>query len=102
MTRRPPRSPLFPYTTLSRSQRLRHEKARLETELRQAERLASLGILAAGLAHNINNRLTSLKTFFDLVPERYADPRFREDFLQRSEEHTSELQSLRHLVCRLL
>src|SRR5262249_36000140 len=32
-------------------QRLRNEKARLETELRQSERLASLGILAAGLAH---------------------------------------------------
>ena len=57
-------------------QRLRHEKARLEMELRQAERLASLGILAAGLAHNINNRLTSLKTFFDLIPERTPIPAF--------------------------
>src|SRR5258705_11917472 len=122
MTRRPPRSPLFPYTTLSRSKRLRHEKARLETELRRAERLASLGIPAAGLAHNINNRLTSLKTFFDLVPERYADPRFREDFLQTcrvdldkitllvheltryafAEDHTRITQTLAELVMRAI
>jgi len=81
-------------------QRLRQEKARLETELRQAERLASLGILAAGLAHNINNRLTSLKTFFDLVPERYADPRFREDFLQTCRVDLDKITLLVHELTR--
>jgi signal transduction histidine kinase len=63
-------------------QRLREEKARLEQQLRQSEKLASLGILAAGLAHNINNRLTSLKTFFELLsPEDKhlpIDPHFVE------------------------
>lgn len=61
--------------------RLRQDKRRLEHELRQAERLASVGVLAAGLAHNINNRLTSLKTFFDLFPDRHEDEYFRTDFL---------------------
>lgn len=61
--------------------RLREDKKRLENELRQAERLASVGVLAAGLAHNINNRLTSLKTFFDLFPERQSDDYFRTEFL---------------------
>lgn len=73
--------PLLVREALER-QRLRNEKTRLEAELRQAERLASLGILAAGLAHNINNRLTSLKTFFDLIPQRYDDPCFRDEFLK--------------------
>ena len=81
-------------------QQLRQEKARLEVELRQAERLASLGILAAGLAHNINNRLTSLKTFFDLVPERYSDPRFREDFLQTCRIDLEKITLLVHELTR--
>ncbi len=61
--------------------RLRADKKRLEAELRQAERLASVGVLAAGLAHNINNRLTSLKTFFDLFPDRHEDEYFCTEFL---------------------
>src|SRR5258705_9866703 len=70
MIRRPPRSTLFPYTTLFRSryrilQHVRHH---------QRDARALLQALAQGRA-------------------RRAD---------RSEEHTSELQSLRHLVCRLL
>jgi two-component system NtrC family sensor kinase len=81
-------------------QQLRQEKARLELELRQAERLASLGILAAGLAHNINNRLTSLKTFFDLIPERYTDPRFREDFLQTCRVDLDKITLLVHELTR--
>src|SRR5947199_7458286 len=65
MIRRPPRSTLFPYTTLFRS-------------ARHARRSAPLG---AALAR-----------------PRAPPPRAG----RRSEEHTSELQSLRHLVCRLL
>src|SRR5262245_62739073 len=74
MIRRPPRSTLFPYTTLFRSL-----LARAETRHREfAVRLA----LGAGLWR-------MLKQFFT-------------EGMIRSEEHTSELQSLRHLVCRLL
>jgi polar amino acid transport system substrate-binding protein len=62
--------------------RLREEKTRLERQLRQSEKLASLGVLAAGLAHNINNRLTSLKTFFELAPTRQSDPVFHDQFLE--------------------
>src|SRR5205814_6754512 len=71
MLRRPPRSTLFPYTTLFRSQRRRARGA------------------DGGHARP--------------VP---SFPAGRRDHLEspplRSEEHTSELQSLRHLVCRLL
>src|SRR5437899_7175859 len=73
MIRRPPRSTLFPYTTLFRSiaaiAALRRAAARFPE---QGGRLEVL-LLAAQVAAQ-----------------------------KRSEEHTSELQSLRHLVCRLL
>src|SRR5262245_62725535 len=65
MIRRPPRSTLFPYTTLFRSFRTRYTRTR-----------------CSGCGSSRNPR----------PPMRRA----------RSEEHTSELQSLRHLVCRLL
>src|SRR2546425_6176093 len=63
MIRRPPRSTLFPYTTLFRSPEADH-----------------LGVPGAGL----------------------GEPQGRLDRFRRSEEHTSELQSLAYLVCRLL
>src|SRR5947199_9885969 len=66
MIRRPPRSTLFPYTTLFRSY------------------LCDRELVAGTSSHD----------------ERLH--RLRELPLGRSEEHTSELQSLRHLVCRLL
>src|ERR1039458_4535445 len=63
MGRRPPRSTLFPYTTLFRS----HMRGNVQVHHRQREQRAIHAVQPA-----------------------------------RSEEHTSELQSLRHLVCRLL
>src|SRR5438876_1952822 len=78
MIRRPPRSTLFPYTTLFRSGRTRHGAA----VDRRAVRLSSLGESSA--------------------VRRGARARRRGDERHRSEEHTSELQSPVHLVCRLL
>src|SRR2546425_8935944 len=77
MIRRPPRSTLFPYTTLFRS-RIGVEEHRLIQLEERVVKGASLGELAGG----------------DEVVE-LGDAR-------RSEEHTSELQSLAYLVCRLL
>src|SRR3712207_9204579 len=76
MIRRPPRSPLFPYTTLFRSPE-RHAARRVIA--REAEP-AEVGLDAA--------RLQRIERHFG----RYV----------RSEEHTSELQSRQYLVCRLL
>jgi signal transduction histidine kinase len=91
--------PLLVREALNRQQ-VRHEKARLEAELRQAERLASLGILAAGLAHNINNRLTSLKTFFDLIPQRFDDPYFRNEFRKTCQMDLEKIAILVHELTR--
>src|SRR5258708_14596071 len=84
MIRRPPRSTLFPYTTLFRSPRPLNANRAADFP-RQVRRLESR-IIGGGAAE-------PLRAFH---PD---DPHF---VAWRSEEHTSELQSPDHLVCRLL
>jgi len=60
-------------------QRERELKQSQDT-LRRADRLSSLGLLTAGLAHEIRNPLVAIRTFTQLLPERYSDPEFREGF----------------------
>src|SRR5258708_23892345 len=74
MIRRPPRSTLFPYTTLFRS---KNTKEKIDEELKRMFRPEFL------------NRVDAVVVFKSLT-------------CARSEEHTSELQSPDHLVCRLL
>lgn len=52
----------------------------LELQVRRTDRLASIGTLAAGMAHEIKNPLVSIKTFTQLLPERYEDTDFRDTF----------------------
>src|SRR3712207_9480519 len=83
MIRRPPRSTLFPYTTLFRSP------------------VVLLGPVARERLHHREPR--ALRLIFDGLPfgparRRDAPPKV----VERSEEHTSELQSRQYLVCRLL
>src|SRR5947208_8503455 len=92
MIRRPPRSTLFPYTTLFRSRCL----GDLEDALRRA--IVQLGDVAS-VAVLIELSLPALK---DRVHAGDSIQPAWGDFLERSEEHTSELQSPDHLVCRLL
>src|SRR5438045_6677665 len=81
MTRRPPRSTLFPYTTLFRSGR-------------EAPRLRRGGRQRPNLERRHRGHGPDHPGPQELGRRRGVQP--------RSEEHTSELQSLRHLVCRLL
>src|SRR3712207_8314208 len=89
MIRRPPRSTLFPYTTLFRSQR-RPSLA--------AEFLDLVEDLALDRHVERGGRLVGDEEV-RLVEERDGD---RNALAHRSEEHTSELQSRQYLVCRLL
>src|SRR3712207_7085102 len=80
MIRRPPRSTLFPYTTLFRSDRV----------VRQQDAAAQRLGVGAALPGGDRGRRGGEGRAGDALP------------LRRSEEHTSELQSRQYLVCRLL
>lgn len=56
------------------------ELKRLEGRIRQSERLAALGTLAAGMAHEIRNPLSAIKTFVQLLPRKVGRPDFLEKF----------------------
>jgi signal transduction histidine kinase len=71
----------------------------LEEQVRRSDRLAALGTLAAGLAHEIKNPLTSLRTFTRFLPRKFDDERFRERF-QRVVPH--ELERINAIVEQLL
>jgi PAS domain S-box-containing protein len=71
----------------------------LEGQLRRSDRLAAIGTLAAGLAHEIKNPLTSLLTFTRHLERRFDDEHFREKF-QRVVPR--ELERINAIVERLL
>ncbi len=52
----------------------------LEARMRQNERLAALGTLSAGLAHEIRNPLAAVKTFVQLLPKKMSNPVFLDKF----------------------
>src|SRR5258708_24567426 len=79
MIRRPPRSTLFPYTTLFRSITTCECGAKVRLPEASESRAFRCPVCKAGIALSVDARV-----------------------LSRSEEHTSELQSPDHLVCRLL
>src|SRR3712207_7842246 len=90
MIRRPPRSTLFPYTTLFRSFVLREELPGFERPEAPVEELAGLGRPIAGRLEAVHHEDEALSVLHGGADE------------PRSEEHTSELQSRQYLVCRLL
>src|SRR3712207_7401034 len=88
MIRRPPRSTLFPYTTLFRS-----KPWIIRTYAGHSTAADSNALYRKNLAKG----QTGLSVAFDLPTQTGYDPDH-----ERSEEHTSELQSRQYLVCRLL
>src|SRR2546422_7243168 len=92
MIRRPPRSTLFPYTTLFRSPDPRHllrHAARRPPRGREGHAVGRAGVWTGGGDAERRDHSRAVR-------------RVRAPDLDRSEEHTSELQSRLHLVCRLL
>src|SRR3712207_8619721 len=87
MIRRPPRSTLFPYTTLFRS----------DTVTKATEHMAKR-------ANELSNGRITIKLHpnSELGPSGTQIDGVRMGTIDRSEEHTSELQSRQYLVCRLL
>src|SRR5690242_21359114 len=89
MRRRPPRSTLFPYTTLFRS-------------FEAARRPGRRSVLRARLRHRRRRSRSDVPLRRVLTHRSWVAPPARRQILERSEEHTSELQSHVNLVCRLL
>jgi PAS domain S-box-containing protein len=56
------------------------EERALEQKVRRADRLAALGTLAAGLAHEIRNPLAAVRAFVQIAPEKFESSSFREKF----------------------
>jgi len=73
--------------------------ARLYKDKLDSEKLASIGMMAATFAHEVRNPLTSLKTFAQLMPEKYDDVEFREGF---SKIVVGEIQKIDDLISDLL
>ncbi|PYK03774.1 MAG: hypothetical protein DME35_09680 [Verrucomicrobia bacterium] len=73
---------------------------RLELQIRRSDRLASLGTLSAGMAHEIKNPLVSLKTFAQLLPERYQDSDFRDTFSNLIGHEIDRIDSLVNQLLR--
>src|SRR5207249_7526848 len=92
---RPPRSTLFPYTTLFRSDSVEHAVlARVEGQIaRRRQHPAGIAVLGFLIPPDFPARF-HVPGFVHLVPP--------DELPVRSEEHTSELQSRFDLVCRLL
>src|SRR2546422_7794939 len=101
MIRRPPRSTLFPYTTLFRSVLNGVLLVATFRQLQQEEESMTINeLILKGLSIRLRAVLmTALLAGLGLVPAAVSHGMGAET---RSEEHTSELQSRLHLVCRLL
>src|SRR3712207_7598031 len=95
MIRHPPRSPLFPYTTLFRSATGREKSLKSVPTGCSSAKDAHDGEATAGFED-----AAGLPQGTSRVPELVQRP--AADGSRRSEEHTSELQSRQYLVCRLL
>src|SRR3712207_6959217 len=95
MIRRPPRSTLFPYTTLFRSGTCDSRRAPRDYTILSVHMHRAPDLLTRWPALDAPARRARIQSSFRLAPGPLADA-------IRSEEHTSELQSRQYLVCRLL
>src|SRR3712207_7635213 len=100
MIRRPPRSTLFPYTPLFRSQRFDMGNHHFPSLARTALAEALAACTPGDLRYTIYGSGGGEAIDISLKTARHATKRRK--IVSRSEEHTSELQSRQYLVCRLL
>lgn len=77
------------------------ERAHFSTRAQQAERLATVGLLGAGVAHEIRNPLVTIKTFVQLLPQRHHEEGFRRKFFQLISEEITRIDRLTERLMEL-
>jgi len=80
-------------------QGLSTERSQMKAELEKQDRLKAVATLAAGMAHEIKNPLTSIRTFAEYLPKKYDDPDFRHKF---SKIVVDEVDRVNNIVKQLL
>lgn len=81
------------------SQEIAHENELLHQQIERSERLKTAGTLALGLAHEVKNPLTTIKTFAEYLPEKYKDDEFVKKF---SKIIPSEVERINSIIKQLL
>jgi signal transduction histidine kinase len=71
---------------------------RLDRQVRQLDRLAAIGALTAEIAHEVRNPLVSVKTFLQLLPERWGDPSFSGEFMKLVTDELRRVERLLDLI----
>lgn len=70
------------------------EDKRLQDDLKQKDKLAALGQLSAGIAHELRNPLTGIKAYIDLLPQKIENAEFRENLIRIVPSEITRLDSL--------
>ena len=91
------------YFLMKERERLYFEKVETMRKIARANRLSAMGVLASGMAHEINNPLVSISTFLQMLPQKYSESSKDEEYwgeLYRVALH--EVERIRQLVQQLL
>ena len=78
---------------------IKKENLQLLGEVRKQDRMKAISTLAAGMAHEIKNPMTSIKTFAEYLPQKYNDPEFRSKFQRIVAD---EVDRVNHIVGQVL
>ncbi len=92
---------MLPYVVgeVLKHRQMARERRELERRLQRAARAATLGYLASGLAHHINNPMATIRTFLQLLPTHLTDPEFLTTYLERA---LAESDRIRNLVIQIM
>jgi signal transduction histidine kinase len=77
------------------------ERAHFSAKARQAEQLATVGLLGASVAHEIRNPLVAIRTFVQMLPAQHGNPAFREKFFQLIADEVQRMDQLTHQLLDL-
>ncbi|MCI0528179.1 MAG: ATP-binding protein [Nitrospira sp.] len=91
------------YYLVRERERLYAEKVETMRKIARANRLSAMGIMAAGMAHEINNPLVAISTFLQMLPHKYAEPSKDTEYWEELYRvAVREVERIRLLVYQLL